>query len=241
MLVVPKGKIETYKTNSSFVTAKLSTAKYVEADNYEEAEGGWVVDKSGKLLTYSGDLATVVIPAEVKSMDSILDIFGAGKNIATCKSLTVAAGNTSFKVENDMLVDYETGKIVYMYLGTAAPSDLSTLTEIKPYAFYNKTAIKEVTLTAVTKIGDYAFYGCSALKTITIGESVTEIGSYAFGSIPTGTTCTINATTPPKLGTYIFGTTTSNVTVKVPAASVDAYMAESSWSLYKSRVTQITA
>ncbi len=236
LLVVPQGKIETYKTDSSFVTAKLSTAKFVEAGSYDEVDGGWVVDKSGKLLSFYGDLATIVIPAAVKSMDSILDIFGAGKYIATCKSLTVAAENTSFKVENEMLVDKDTGKIVYMYLGTTAPEDLSTFTEIKPYAFYNKTAITSVTLTAVTKIGDYAFYGCSALKTITIGESVTEIGSSAFGSVPTGTTCAINATTPPKLGTNVFGTTSNNITVKVPSASVDAYKAESSWSLYKSRV-----
>ncbi len=235
IFVVPQGKVDTYKDSGNF-KAKYAAAKYVEAGSYDEVDGGWVVDKSGKLLAYSGDLATIVIPAEVKSMDSILDIFAVGKNIATCKSLTVAAENTSFKVENEMLVDKDTGKIVYMYLGTTAPEDLSTLTEIKPYAFYNKTAITEVTLTAVTKIGDYAFYGCSALKTITIGEHVTEIGSYAFGSIPTGTTCTINATTPPKLGTYVFSTTTSKVTVKVPAASVDTYKAESSWSLYKSRV-----
>ena len=235
LFVVPQGKIDAYKDSGNF-KAKFASAKYVEAGSYDEVEGGWVVDKSGKLLTYSGDLATIVIPKEVKSMDSILDIFGASANIATCKSLTVAAENTSFKVENEMLVDYATGKIVYMYLGTTAPEDLSTLTEIKPYAFYNKTAITSVTLTAVTKIGDYAFYGCSALKTITIGEKVTAIGSYAFGSIPTGTTCTILATTPPTLGTYVFSTTTSKVTVKVPSASVDTYKAESSWSLYKSRI-----
>ncbi len=239
IFVVPQGKIDTYKESGNF-KAKFSTAKYVEAGSYDEVDGGWAVDKSGKLLTYYGDLATIVIPKEVKSMDGILDIFGASANIATCTSLTVAEESTSFKVENDMLVDYATGKIVYMYLAKTAPADLSTFTEIKPYAFYNKTAITSVTLTAVTKIGNYAFYGCSALKTITIGENVTEIGSYAFGSIATGTICTINATTPPTLGTYVFGTTPSKVNVKVPSASVDAYKAASSWSLYKSRVTAIS-
>ncbi len=239
LFVVPKGQLDTYKESGNF-KAKFAYAKYVEAGSYDEVDGGWVVDKSGKLLTYSGDLATIVIPAQVKSMDGILDIFGASANIATCTSLTVATENTSFKVDSEMLVDYTTGKIVYMYLGSTAPEDFSTFTEIKPYAFYNKKTITAVTLTAVTKIGAYAFYGCSALKTITIGESITEIGTYAFSGITTGTTCTINATTPPTLGTYVFGTSTSYITVKVPSASVDTYKANSSWSFYKTRIFAIS-
>ena len=57
----------------------------------------------------------------------------------------------------------------------------SSSTHIGKYAFWNCTALKELTLpTNTTKILWDAFDGCTSLATITIPATVTEIGEYAF-------------------------------------------------------------
>lgn len=92
--------------------------------------------------------------------------------------------------------------------------------------------LKDLTLpNAVTSIGNGAFSrSFSTTGTdITIGSNVTSIGSEAFYSCQHLESVTILATTPPTLGTRAFSNHTSSIKFYVPAESVDAYKADSTW------------
>ena len=99
----------------------------------------------------------------------------------------------------------------------------------------------------VTTIGGQAFRYNPNLKTVDLPSTVTSIANYAF-QIPTGTTTTafetltVRATTPPTIysSSIVINNSGGLVwTIKVPAASVDAYKAASGWSSFSSRITSI--
>lgn len=89
-------------------------------------------------------------------------------------------------------------------------------------------------------IGDYAFGHCNSLTDITLPSTVTSIGQWAFVNCTGLTSVTIEATTPPTLGDWAFyneyGTEQLNITIYVPAESVEAYKAASGWSTYANRI-----
>lgn len=57
----------------------------------------------------------------------------------------------------------------------------NNIKEIRPYAFYKCSGLKEVSIPdTVTYIGAYSFYGCTDITAIDLGNNIKEIGSYAF-------------------------------------------------------------
>lgn len=99
----------------------------------------------------------------------------------------------------------------------------------------------------VTTIQGQAFRYNPNLKTVDLPSTVTNIANFAF-QIPTGSTTTafetltVRATTPPTIyGSSIVINNPGGLvwTIKVPAASVDAYKAASGWSSFSSRITSI--
>ena len=92
--------------------------------------------------------------------------------------------------------------------GTGAMADYTYNT--MPWYEY-RSSIKSVIINdGVTSIGEYAFYGCSGLASVTI-----------------------EAETPPALGSYAFNNT-NNCPIYVPCGTLDAY--KTAWS-YSSRIT----
>ena len=87
----------------------------------------------------------------------------------------------------------------------------------------------------VTTIGERAFNAFQQLRTVTIPNSVTSIGKYAFAYCSGLTSITINAVTPPTIGTNVF-VSTNDCPIYVPEESVNAYKAASGWSTYESRI-----
>ena len=114
-----------------------------------------------------------------------------------------------------------------------------SVTSIGSSAFYYCRKLTSVTIPdSVTSIGDNAFNNCSSLTNIVIPDSVTSIGDYAFNSCSGLTSVTIQATTPPSLGSSAFDNT-NNCRIYVPAESVDAYKTATNWSSYASRIQAI--
>ena len=130
-----------------------------------------------------------------------------------------------------------------------------TVTEIKDCSFIRCRSITSLTIpNTVTSIGDYAFNGCSGLTTLTIPNSVESIGNSAFRDCSNLTTLslgnslesigsfafyifsckiismTVNAITPPTLGSYVFYTVNKSIPVTVPCGSLSAYQSASGWS-----------
>ena len=83
----------------------------------------------------------------------------------------------------------------------------------------------------------------TALQEIVIPASVTSIGNWAFRHLDKLNSFTCLATVPPAIISDTNGNTflvsTPEIPIKVPAGSVDAYMAAAGWSNYASRITAL--
>lgn len=112
------------------------------------------------------------------------------------------------------------------------------VTTIGNSVFYYCEGLTSVTIAnGVASIGNYVFYYCEGLTTITIPDSVTSIGYSAFRGSGL-TSVTIQATTPPSLGSSAFEST-NNCPIYVPAESLDAYKTATNWKTYASRIQAI--
>ena len=136
------------------------------------------------------------------------------------------------------------------------------VTSIGGSAFRDCSSLTSVVIPeGVTSIGGGAFAGCISLKSVTIPSTVTSIGYCAFcttvndayngsGAPAYLDTVTILATTPPSIGigfgpfgvAAAFNYNSSNQTkplIYVPAASVNTYKTDSTWSVWSNLIQAI--
>jgi len=107
----------------------------------------------------------------------------------------------------------------------------NSITTIEDLAFADCIKLTSVTIPAsVTSIGGRVFEGCTGLTSITIPSSVISIGNYAFAWCIRLVEIINHATTPQTINTNVFeGVSLSVATLRVPAASIDAYRAAEGW------------
>lgn len=116
----------------------------------------------------------------------------------------------------------------------------NSVTSIGSFAFTNCSSLSSCTIgTGIKIIERYTFYRCSSLTSIDLHSGFTSINDAAFQSCSSLQSITVRATTPPSLGSDVFFAT-NNCPIYVPAASVDAYKADSRWSTYASRIQAIS-
>ena len=129
------------------------------------------------------------------------------------------------------------------YIGEYAFRDCSGLTSVNiptgvttihDSTFRDCVSLTSVTIpNGVTTIEKNAFISCVGLSSIELPSTITSIGDSAFTYSNNLTSITINATTPPTLGTNAFAST-NNCRIYVPCSSADSY--RSSWSDYSCRI-----
>ena len=111
-----------------------------------------------------------------------------------------------------------------------------TVKSIGGAAFKNCSSLSGITLpNAVASIGKSAFESCSHLGVLTIPEGVTSIGETAFSNAGV-TEFRFKPAVPPALGALALDQYAYDNPIIVPANSVDAYKAASTWKNYSKRV-----
>lgn len=186
-------------------------------------EKGVVVQPSDLFSTYPTRISQITTTAGDKDelFKSIID--------RSITSLTVPTGTTVLRPQ--------------LFSGCVNLTTLtlpSTLKVIKNGALSGAIAVTSLTIPdSVTTIeGSSSFHQTSSLTDLTIGTGVTFIGNMAFYGNPNLTSITINATTPPTLGSNNNAfDSTNNCPIYVPQASVDAY--KTAWPTYASRIQAI--
>ncbi len=90
----------------------------------------------------------------------------------------------------------------------------------------------------VEVVSPYSFIACSKLTSVIIPQSVSSIGGYAFNSCNLLANVTVHAAVPPLLGTDAFQNTNAGLSIKVPSASLSAYLdPESTWEAYQTKIS----
>lgn len=168
-------------------------------------------------------LAKINIPSGVTNIES-----NAFYNCRSLQSINIPSGVTA--------INNSTFTLCSSLRNITIPDSVIT---IDGFAFNYCTNLTSVTIgSGVTSIGNRSFNGCNGLTSIEIPSGVTSIGDSAFQSCTSLTSVTLEATTPPTLGSLVFSQT-NNCPIYVPAASVDTYKAASGWSTYSSRIQAI--
>ena len=177
----------------------------------------------------SGDLREVT-ESMLYGLTEIKDY--AFANLPYCMSIKIPNNITSI------------GNYAFTNIGVAFYSlyiDLiipNSVTSIGDGAFMNSGIASVIIPNSVTNIGDSAF-SITKLVSVIIPNSVTNIGGGAFNGANRLENVTVEANSPPTLGYSAFGSTSSNLKIYVPAASVEAYKAATNWSTYADKIQAI--
>ena len=116
----------------------------------------------------------------------------------------------------------------------------NSVTAIGWSAFSKCAGLTSITIpNSVTTIGDFVFARCAGLTSVTIPNSVTEIGWRAFSECSGLSLLTIESATPPDIKDFAFEEVSENITIYVPAESVEKYKTAEGWSEYADKIKAI--
>ena len=205
-------------------TYEGQTLKYVVADGNEAMVSN---QKSAKI---SGD---VKIPEKVKFKGKKYTVTSIGVSaFANCTRLTsVTIPNSVTTIGEDAFRECKG------LINVTIPNSVTTIGE---YAFSDCTGLTSVTIpNSVTTIGVAAFAYCKGLTSVTIPNSVTTIGEGAFSGCYRLTILTIESATPPDVEDFAFEGISENITIYVPAESVEKYKTAEGWSEYADKIKAI--
>ena len=109
----------------------------------------------------------------------------------------------------------------------------NSVTKIGNSVFWRNTSLTSVVIpNSVTSIGSEAFNICMGMITVTLGSGITTIGSYAFYNCNSLKDVYCYAVNVPSAKSNTFDINLENVTLHVPAASLEAYKATDPWSRF---------
>lgn len=185
------------------------------------------------IMTGLGYDYVVNIPASVEKID--VNPFAGSWAI---RNYIVDANNTYYDSRNGCgaIIETATNKVI---AGTKSGFIPNTVVEIGQLA-YTKQAPGSGNLvipSSVQIIYAQAFFDNQALQKVTIPSSVTRIDMAAFANCTILKEVIVNATVPPTLGEYVFADNySSGRSIKVPAASLQAYKTAPGWSTYAASI-----
>ena len=170
------------KDQTTVAAHDFSNGDTCECGYKQEADPDWKIASDGTFQEYTGDFVNMTIPANLTTFPKLAYIFGLSANNTNAydrfeksnwekvKSITVAPGSKSFKIENNALVSYD-GTVLYLYLpySTETSATFENVTEIKGGAFMYNSKLQSVSFPELITIsGSYAFYNTTALATVSM-------------------------------------------------------------------------
>ncbi len=202
---------------------KMGMAPFAMCPALERFEGKFVVG-DGRYLVYNNELigfapagmTECVVPEGVVAIQQEV--------LKECRELTsVKLPNGLTRIEVSSLRNCES------LLSIEFPS---TIKQLGMGAFHGCKSLTSVVLPEnLTTVEMSLFEKCTSLAEVEIGSKVTLIEGDAFSECAL-TTVVCKAATPPATEWNVFGDATSDLVIKVPAASVAAYEAAECWKEY---------
>jgi hypothetical protein len=117
---------------------------------------------------------------------------GVFRGCKKLNSINIDKDNTTYKVENGMLIDVVRLILLHYYQNNSINFAFDSIRHIGRYAFFSCSELTSITIPcSVTTIGKGAFSKCSALTSITIPDGVTTIDEDAFSGCSALTSITI--------------------------------------------------
>ena len=208
--------------NTTLTSGNTKPSGYEYSAMTEAVIGDCVTEIGFRAFSGCTNLSSVTIPDSVTSI--------GGSAFHDCRALTSVYVPDSVISIDDMSFRNCTN-LTTVHL----PSGLTIISNSLFLTCTNLTSIDIPS--GVTSIGDGAIRFCQSLTSIDIPSGVTSIGRGAFYSCSGLTSVTVNAITPPTLGSEAFNGSTCPI--YVPAESVEAYKTASGWSTYASRIQAI--
>ena len=189
----------------------------------------------------SKSLEEVILSSNIKELPNYLF-----KNSKTLKSVVIPKGATtigSSAFEECISLESITLPESVATVGTAAFYGCTSLKSaalspnlkvISPSMFRECRNLAKVMMPfGITAIGSGAFYGCGAIQSLDLPESINYIGDFAFRYLSKLKDIYCHATTVPNTTKFTFGDVDlSQVTLHVPASSVDSYQSTSPWNQF---------
>lgn len=206
-----------------FANCDITSVTVSEENTTYHSNGNCIIETATNKLVYG--INTSVIPNNITSIGN-----NAFENCYGLKSASIPSGVTS-------IGDYAFASCSGLTSVTFESGSLLTI--IGKYAFQSCSKLTTIEFpNSLTSLGQFAMYNAE-LSSVTFGTGITEINNGAFAGMTSLTRVTINATTPPSLGSApdpFVGI--SNYTIYVPSGSVDAYKA--AWPSKESLIQPIS-
>ena len=182
------------------VDGTLTVSKEGDMSNYDEGETPWDLQRD--------DIKKIVIKKGVTRIGDLA--FGGCKNL------------TSVEIPNSVK---SIGVRAFVECINLPSIEIpNSVTSIEEQAFSRCDALTSIEIpNSVTSIGHQAFYNCYRLASVTIGNSVTDIAKEAFYALPALTSITFKGSNPPNSLENVFKAPNENVSVYVPANSIEEY------------------
>jgi hypothetical protein len=216
--VILQNKIQ--KDYSTFKAIVDDTLTEVTADMLDG-----ITTISGSAFLNCSVLTTVEIPDSVTTIGNL-----AFNDCRSLRNIKIPSSVTT--IGNSVFAN------CYSLTSVEIPNSVTTIGD---GVFSGCTSLSNVKISNnITIIPNACFAYCTALTNLTLPNTITHIGSSAFLNYSgTWESLTLLSTVPPTLGNSVFSGPINNLTIYVPAESVDTYKAASGWSDYASKIQAI--